>query len=233
MRLHRFLGPFFFEGPQEEIEDLSLVHQIKRVLRLKEGDRIILGNMKGKEATCEIVEIEEFSIKVAIGEMRDIADQLKEISLFCSILKGSSMDLVVQKATEVGVSRIVPIVCARTVKRDIRQNRLKKIIRESSEQSGRGTVPDILSPISFQEAVTSFSGSCMVLFDPLGEKLEPCQQKPSLKEHVGVFVGPEGGFTPEELNLARESLVLVRSLGPLVLRAETAAIIGSYVALSL
>ncbi|MDP3982024.1 MAG: 16S rRNA (uracil(1498)-N(3))-methyltransferase [bacterium] len=232
MKIHRFLGLFFLTDPEEDIEDAGTIHQITRVLRLHEGSRIILGNMKGKEALCEISEVGEFNIRVKILEVKTITRELpREVSLFCSVLKGSNMDLVVQKATETGVSFIIPITTAYTVKPSIRKDRLEKIAKEATEQSGRGTVPQILSPIPFAEAITLFQGDLMLFFDPSGERIP--QDKVSVAKHVGVFVGPEGGWTQEEISLAKERLAIVCSLGPLVLRAETAAIIAPYLALSL
>ena len=136
--------------------------------------------------------------------------------------------MVVQKATEAGVKEIIPVITERTIKLNIRPSRLEKIIKEAAEQSGRGIVPILRDPVDFVDAIDGVgSNSINIIFDKSGEifenlkfKIENCA--------VGAWIGPEGGWTDKELERARTENFKIFNLGKLTLRAETAAIVGTY-----
>jgi 16S rRNA (uracil1498-N3)-methyltransferase len=183
----------------------------------------------------------------------------KQVNLYLAILKKENFELAVQKAVECGVSNIIPVITERTIKTGLNIPRLEKIILEASEQCGRDIVP-ILSPIlKFENALAygigagparnvshSDAGGEKIIFhqtnDLTSSSLKAPQSLNGLHplpnkgegtkntKSVSIFIGPEGGFTDKEINLAKESGYKVASLGPLTLRGETAAIVATYLA---
>ena len=142
-----------------------------------------------------------------------------------SLLKKDNNDFVIQKCTEVGISRFVPLVTDRTEKQGFIVERAERIAIEASEQCGRGDIPDVQEPISLEEFVNEFRHSHVLYFAHLDNeqpKLGIGSDKP-----LGVIIGPEGGWTDEEIVFLQERGVLPLSLGTFVLRAETAAVIAA------
>lgn len=229
MRLHRFIGTFDLSAEQLIVDDAELSSQLSKVLRLKSGDEVILCDGNGFEARAEIRSIRATSASFKLGKKeRVVSEPESSVTLYCSILKRENFDLVVQKATEVGVKKIVPLICERTVKQELKADRLAKIAKEAAEQSGRGVVPVIGAPLSLSDAFTEGAKyGELFLFDPTGA---PLSSATSTARTVALFVGPEGGWSDAELGLAKQSGMQIVSLGALTLRAETAAIIASFFA---
>ena len=226
MKIHRFIIQNNLKTDNLEIVDQEIVGQIKNVLRLKVGEEVIVGDGKGKEILAEIKEIGKSSIVLKINQVKENNNEPKNsVTLYCAVLKKENFELVTQKATEVGIKNIIPVISERTIKLGLNKERLEKIAKEAAEQSGRGVVPVISEPMSFEKAVESASreGSSF-LFDSSGEVFK----ENSLNGEVSAFIGPEGGWTERELSLARSNGLSIVSLGKLTLRAETAAIIASY-----
>lgn len=139
MKIHRFVYNFNFNDGILMIKDRELINQIKNVLKLKKRERIILINLNKCEALTEILNVtSEFIQLKLINLLENINISNKNINLCCSILKNSNFELVVQKAVEIGVSEITPIVFQKTIKTNLNFVRLNKIIKESIEQSERG-----------------------------------------------------------------------------------------------
>ena len=230
MKLHRFIGSFDLSQNRIESADPELVHQIADVLRLKAGEMCILGDGALHEALCEVAEISKKRVVFTAQEHRVNENEPKRsVILHCAMLKRENFEWAVQKAVETGVKEIVPIRTMRTVKLETKEDRIKKIIKEAAEQSGRGVVPLLRLPILFKEAISAArSNKLNIVFDRSGSDFHTL----SLPGDglVGVFIGPEGGWHEDEVALAREHKFDVASLGPLTLRAETAAIVASYLA---
>ena len=145
--------------------------------------------------------------------------------MYLAILKKDNFELAVQKATECGVSNIIPVITERTIKTGLNTERLEKIVKEASEQSGRSIVPKILETMELKEALQhGTKNEEKVIFHLVKENYEPKKNVTT----VSIFIGPEGGFTEKEINLAKESGYEVASLGDLTLRGETAAIVATY-----
>ena len=159
--------------------------------------------------------------KIAVAEKRTAV-------LYVSILKRENFELVVQKATEVGISKIVPMLCARTVKTGLRQDRLEKIAKEAAEQCGRVSIPEISGIQNFSDILKSAPKNSFIF------SLETKKQALGFKfpKEANLFIGPEGGWVGEEVTAAKKAGFKELSLGPLVLRAETAAIVASYLAVN-
>ncbi len=213
------------------------------VLRCRKGDDLVIFDGKGN---CYRTTI----LKTARREV--IADVIKKfpcdteshinITLVQGLLKGEKMDMVIQKITELGVKKIIPVVTERSQLRDTKKiARWRKIAEEASRQSGRSVVPIIYETIEFKNFLTDhdpqyrFLG--FIFYEKDGMKLSEAIE--ILKTHINppfpplakggkgelfVVIGPEGGFTKEEVNIAKERGLLIISLGKRILRAETAAI---------
>ena len=230
MKLHRFILPFTISGEQVEITDPEVVGQIRNVLKLKAGEQVLLCDGEMNEVIAEILAIGKEVIKVkVIKEQRNENEPLRKVMLYCAILKRENFELVVQKATEIGVAEIVPVITRRTVKLALKQERLEKIIKEAAEQSGRGVVPKLHEPIEFEKAVEQVKDKQNILFDSSGSIPASSSQLPA---SIAIWIGPEGGFDETEIAAAKTAGFHIATLGKLTLRAETAAIVASYLAVN-
>lgn len=231
MKIHRFIGDFDLSKNELKIEG-EIAHQIIKVLKLKLSEKIELCDGKDTYAIAEIVEIKKNRVLVKIDTLLrqgyEGQDSTKKVTLFCAILKKENFELVVQKTTECGVSKIVPIITNRTIKTGLNLERLQKIAKEASEQSGRGTVPEILEPINFSKAIEIAEGK-NILFDKSGSEIT----KNYKLKTINLFIGPEGGWTDDEIKTVKSLNFKIASLGPLTLRGETAAVISTYLAVNL
>lgn len=237
MRLHRFYVSHNFNlNEATTIDSPDLVHQLRRVFRLGVGDRVIFFTGTGIDFECKIYGFGEEN-KIG-GARRDASVHVtpvsqnasaffpaREIILYASLVKKDTFEWIVQKATELGVTKIVPILAERSEKKDINVDRLQKIVVEASEQCGRGDVPrvhivhtmyDIFSSveISFAENLVFHTSAAQIDRANLSKKNKP----------VNVFIGPEGGWSEKEIEMFHKAGATVVSLGPQILRAETAAV---------
>lgn len=230
MKLHRFIGEFDINGQETKISDKETVHQMRSVLRLKKGDKLILSNGKEIERHGVIEKMTNESVSIRLEERADKQEDIPEVYLYLAILKKENFELVAQKATELGVREIIPIHTTRVVKQNINDERVRKIIREAAEQSGRGIVPELHEALDFEEAITrSKSDDLRWFLDEYGEKKV---QKNSKDKKISIFIGPEGGWTDEEKELAKKSKLEIVSISPFTLRAETAGITAVFKVLS-
>lgn len=235
MRFNRFLGDFNLNDKRIRISNREQISQIKNVLRLGVGDELTVLNGDGREALTVITALHKETAELEVRELRKADNEPKrEVTLCCAILKRENFELVAQKATEIGVKKIVPIVTERTIKTGLNHDRLNKIIREAVEQSGRCVVPELTEILNFAKAVelAKTAGSANFFYD-LIHQLDPFASLNAVtdgKTPVAVFIGPEGGWSDEERSLAQKNGLVKASLGNLVLRGETAAIVASYLA---
>lgn len=233
MRLHRFIGNFDLSKKELSIKDADFINQARNVLRLKVGDELILCDGNLNEAVAEIVNLnKEFAELKILETYKNKNEPENYVILHCPILKKENFELAVQKTVEIGVKEITPIITARTVKLGLNKERLEKIIKEAAEQSGRGVLPLLRKPINFDEAVKQAKNiNDINLFFNIGEP--PLGHSMSKFKKIGVFVGPEGGWTEEEIKIARSNGFTFAGLGKTILRAETAAVIASYLTINL
>lgn len=243
MKRHRFFIEKFLKN-DTTLSAPELVHQIARVLKLKAEEEIVLWNGDGNEY---VFALEKVSAKDIHGHVVRVEENNHEsdvsVALYCAVLKRENFELVVQKATEVGVATIVPMVTDRTIKTAINHDRLKKIIQEAAEQSGRARIPTLCDAMSFSNAVKGVEQAGANLFfdtgidvisnearnpDPVSRKRRDPSLKLGMTEKINIFVGPEGGWSDTERLAAQKAGLEFRSLGTLTLRAETAAIVATY-----
>lgn len=227
MKIHRFIGQFNLKVGRLLISDKNIAHQIRNVLKLTTSEKIILCQEGGAEAVAEIISLNKDFLEVKIESIsHNPGKPGKKVTLYCAILKKENFELVAQKATEVGITEIVPIITDRTVKQGIREERLLKIMKEASELSGRRDIPTLGNILDFNTAIEiAKRHERCYLFDISGVK-----EADFAFGDIGLFVGPEGGWSEKETEKARSSNLEIISLGDLVLRGETAAIIVSFLA---
>ena len=223
MTVHRF-----FVAPGEAAGDrfaipAAIERQVRTVLRLRDGERIVLLTGDGSEILSRLdggdCVVEER--RPAIGE------PAHRLTVVQALLKGDALEEVVQHATEVGVAAFRLVVAERCVARELSERRLERlraIARESAEQSERGMVPSIEPPAPLRDALRP--GSVLLLERHGGIRLG------ELPPPAAVIIGPEGGFTPAEVAAAESSGVTLAGLGPRILRAETVATAAAAVILS-
>lgn len=232
MTQHRFIRSFDLHRSELLIDDEDLIHQWQRVLRFEIGEKILLCNGKGEEATAEILSFTKKTCQVRLSALHQVVSEAsRALTLYFSPLKRENTELILQKATEIGVVRFVPILCRRTIKQAINVERLQKILVEASEQSGRGVVPTLEGVQNFEQMIKNLSQENVpsVFFELEANRFSADSLQTQTK--ANLFIGPEGGWDPEEVADAERVGCLVRSLGITTLRAETAAIVACALAI--
>ncbi|MBS7009427.1 16S rRNA (uracil(1498)-N(3))-methyltransferase [Anaerostipes sp.] len=209
------------------------VNHIKNVLRMKKGEQVLLSNRRGMEYECELETMDGNSILAKITDIHGVESELNErIVLFQGLPKGDKMEMVIQKAVELGASEIVPVKMKRCVVKLDEKKAKKKLERwnaialGAAKQSKRGVVPTVSEVLTFQEAVQKARSLSAVLVPyEAAEGMEHSRKvirDTKGSESVGVFIGPEGGFEPGEIEELRQAGGKVLSLGRRILRTETA-----------
>lgn len=214
-------------------------NHIANVLRAKSGDEIIVGDGEGLDYTCEITEV---SKKQVIAKITDItsnnAEPSTKITLFQALPKSDKMELVIQKCIEIGIDCIVPVETEHCVvkikgKEEKKLARWNKIAEAAAKQCGRGKIPKVESILSFKDAV-KYSKNLDTALIPYER-----EQENSLKNFcrnfkgtsIGIFIGPEGGFSAEEIEFAKNNGIQPVTLGKRILRTETAGLVASVILL--
>ncbi|MEK7453229.1 MAG: RsmE family RNA methyltransferase [Patescibacteria group bacterium] len=225
------------QDSQDEIviSDIDLIHQVSRVLRKKAGDIVIVLDNSGFEFKCEIRQIvKNFLLLKILNKEKNNNEPSIILSLYQSLVKKDKMELIFEKCTEIGVSKFYPIISEHSVKLFLKVDRARKILKEATEQSQRGVVPKLADILKFKEAIMGCKGDSLNIIFYEKEKLEKItdflidnkERLGNIRE-INIFIGPEGGFSEEEIGIAREKGFILLSLGGRILRAETAAIIAS------
>jgi len=210
------------------------VHQLKKVMRVRAGEQFEVVDDSSQLAIVEVTELDPFEVKV-VELLEQKVELPVSVTIAVGLSKGDKLDFIVQKATELGVSEIIPLSLTRNVvkwtgdKADKKIERLQKIAEEASEQSHRLKVPRVTSVMTLKELVnyTSDFEQKLIAYEEsakVGESLQLVKSLQSLQENERViFVfGPEGGIEEQEVALLEESGYIPCSLGPRILRAETA-----------
>jgi 16S rRNA (uracil1498-N3)-methyltransferase len=205
-----------------------------QVLRIRRGDKITVFDGRGRSAKAEILEVSKSEIRLSLGEERGRPALQPEICLVQAVPKGKTMDLIVQKAVELGVSSIQPLITRHTVVQvgeedaSRKSEKWQRVALEACKQCGQDLLPGVAPARSFSDWLPGVGEGLKIIASlfpgalPLREILRahPAPGK------VTLLVGPEGDFSPEEGKAALEAGFQAASLGPIVLRAETAAFFG-------
>ncbi len=246
---------FFVELEDIDLENKSLniygedVKHISKVLRYSNGDKIEVCDGHNKEYICEIVEISKDTVLLNIIEEVNVNRESKiKIKLYQGLPKSTKMDIILQKLTECGVSEIILVNTKRSVvnlndkKADKKIERWERIVYEAAKQSKRGIIPKLRGVLSFGEALKDMSENDINISPYEAEKSlgikevlssERVKKIVDSKEEVsiGIFIGPEGGFSESENEKIKEKGIDSVSMGPRIFRTETASIVASSITL--
>lgn len=225
--------PKFFTG-KDKISGNSLyitgpdVDHITRVYRAKAGFELTVCDGDGTDYLCSITSIDKERIEARlISVSKSYTEPNVKVTIFQGLPKQGKMETIIQKCTELGVSRIVPTITHRSVVKlsegdTKKQQRWQKIAQEAAKQCGRGRIPEVTPPVNFKQAVEMASQLKFSVI-PYEEEQENSLHDflRSDMEEIGIIIGSEGGFEPAEVQLARENGIASVTLGRRILRTET------------
>jgi 16S rRNA (uracil1498-N3)-methyltransferase len=196
------------------------------VLRMKVGDEFTVFDASGAHFRAEVKRVGKTNVVAELKEALPPAPEpVRRLILLQGILKGKKMDYVVQKATELGVAQIVPVATRRSQVRQTRKHdRWQKIALEASRQSYRTSVPEVMEPVAFDKFLVGAGPLKGCIFWEEGGASLRGMKLDASEEPFIVAIGPEGGFTEDEVTMARGKGLDVASLGSRILRAETATV---------
>lgn len=234
---------FFVEPAQIDIPDRRViilgedVNHIRNVLRMRPGEEITVRDGRdGREYRCGILSVEEAEVLCELRFIKEDAVELPaKVYLFQGLPKADKMELIIQKAVELGVHQVIPVAASRCVvkldekKAAARRARWQGIAQAAAKQSKRAIVPEVTEVSSFARAVEKASQMDVALI-PYELAEDMARTKELLEglrpgQRVAVFIGPEGGFSQEEIGLAQEKGILPITLGKRILRTETAGLV--------
>lgn len=230
---------FFVDNCNDYYENITItgndVNHIKNVLRLKCGEHVLVSNGNGTDYECSIEEIDSDTVTVRIVDVTKNAAELPvSITLFQGMPKSDKLELIIQKGVELGVKEIVPVITRRSVvkiddkKAGKKLERYNSIAESAGKQSGRGIIPEVKEFMSFKQAI-EYAKTLDMNIIPYEEAkgMEYSREVVrDVKNHksLGIFIGPEGGFTAEEVELAMSMGAKCITLGNRILRTETAGL---------
>ncbi len=233
---------FFIEDKIKEnqteliILDSKKAHKICNVLRMKRADKLTVLDNSAYEFLCEIKQVTKKLILLKILEKTKNNNEPKlKLALYQSIIKKDKMDFVLEKCTEIGVSSFHPIISKHSVKLSLKEERMQKILKEATEQSKRGKIPKLFKIKEFKKAIENCNKENINIIFHEKEKenflinflIDNKEIFKRSNKEICLFIGPEGGFSDEEIKIAEENGFRIFSLGKRTLRAETAAIFSS------
>ncbi|HOW90847.1 MAG TPA: RsmE family RNA methyltransferase [Anaerolineaceae bacterium] len=233
--MHRFFIP------PEDIHDDTIefngksAQQIARVLRLKEGEVCVALDNLGSEVTCKLERVSLSTCLASVIEKRKADEPRTRLMMLLCLTQREKFEWILQKCTEIGAASFLPVISQRSLvqkKTDTlaKYERWQMILKEAAEQSGRGLIPQLLPPTHLNEAVMSPRNDYSLRLIPwedeqqTGIKAVLGQGKPV---NVAVLIGPEGGFSSEEVQMATEAGFQRVTLGRRILRMETAAVVSA------
>lgn len=226
--IHRFFVDHTLDdGRDIVLYDRKLFHQLTRVLRCRPGDEVIFFDNSGFEYQMRIILLQEHEMRFfLLNKHICLEEPAIQVYLYQSLLKTKGkFELILQKATEVGIYGIIPLRTEHNeCKGSLNRSRNIAIIREAAEQSHRGIVPLLYGERMFTDALKEAPG-IKLLFDPQGKALSLVASSFKKQEKVSIFIGPEGGFSPHELDQAKCNGAICVTCGGRILRSETAGIV--------
>lgn len=232
-----FVDPEALDGDFAEL-GRELSHRLRHVMRLRRGDIVMLVDGSGFEYEAELQDTHASTIRAAILCRREgLPEPAVRVVLYQSVVKGDRFEWLLEKGTEIGVAKFVPLVSRRGVVRPRqgrieRRERWQRIVTEAAEQCGRSHLPEIAVLVSLDEALASAEGLRLLPWEgergvSLRQTLRTASGEGKKLEAVSLFIGPEGGFEQEEVQQASALGVQTVSLGRRILRSETAGIVAA------
>lgn len=220
MRLHRF----YVKQPLGEelvVDNRDLIHQWTSVFRFKPGDKILLFSSSPNDFLYQFSALSKKEASLSFVENLPNASIKKDVALHMALVKKDTFETVVRQATELGITRIVPILAERSEKKGLNFERLEAILKEATEQSGRGDLPAITQILPIDEAVSGVRGEKNIVGSLHGEIFH--KQIVDSHDAFNVWIGPEGGWTKEEEDLFSKSGFSLVRFAETTLKADTAA----------
>lgn len=231
-----FIGPEDITGCEAIVTGEEAGH-MTRTLRMRPGERVLLNDGQGREYTAQITAVGANRVNLNIeSEQPASGEPPVEVILVQGLPKGNKMESVIQKGTEVGVKKFIPVAAKRSVvqftgpKAQRRCQRWQRVAREAAKQCGRGLVPQVYAPQELSAALEMIATCAFTVVFWEGEKKTGLKQvlaSPVDRNSVGIVIGPEGGWTEEEVKEMKNKGVVPVSLGPRILRTETAGIVAA------
>lgn len=214
-------------------------HHIHRVLRMRKGDTVTVCDGMGTDYECLIAELSDTAVDLQVkNRIHTTCEPTTEVTLYQGLPKGDKMDWIIQKCVEIGITRIVPVAMSRCVVKlnaaegEKKQKRWQKIAAGAAEQSGRGCIPEVTTPISFSQALKQLENEYAVTFyEGGGQPLSSLVGAHTRK--VSIIVGPEGGIEAEEIEKLQQNGAHIATLGKRILRCETAPLVALSVIMQL
>lgn len=230
---------FFVEDWQVADSSVTIegsdVNHIRNVLRMKAGEKVRISTSSGKNYFCRLSEIGEAMVQADILEELSEGTELpNKIYLFQGLPKGDKMELIIQKAVELGAYEMIPVSMKNCVvkldakKAENKVRRWQEIAKSAAKQSKRSLIPEIRTPLTYRQAVEA-AKELDVVFIPYENERGMAATREAVEQlkagqSIGIFIGPEGGFAPEEIELAKKEGMQLISLGKRILRTETAGL---------
>lgn len=208
-------------------------HQIAHVLRMRPGERVKVLDNAGWQYVAELAEVGRRVTAVLRQKQPAANEPSSQLTLYQALLKRDNFEWVLQKGTEIGVSRFVPLITARTVAHlPKKSDRWQRILTEAAEQSRRGRIPELAAPLPLAEAWPAAATADLALlpWEDATEQTIPQALQGIRPSSIAIFIGPEGGWTETEVRDGRGHGLIPVTLGPRILRAETAAIVATALA---
>ncbi len=237
--LHRFFVPGESVQGKKVVMAEQQAQQIRNVLRIGDGEHIIVLDNQGWEYEVVLTAVRRTEVAGQVVKRRQaMGEPDTQITLYQSLLKREKFEWVLQKCTEVGVRRFVPVITERSLIRSLdavkadKIDRWRRIITEAAEQSRRGRIPELALPVKFEQCMAALDGfDCLLMPSAKAEGVSLRavlsggeKDRPTT---IALFIGPEGGFTEKEMELGRASGAVAVSLGRRILRTETAALVAA------
>jgi len=223
-----FIKQKISENHEMVIGDEKIIHQIKNVLRKKEGDQIIFLDGNGSEFFGNISKISKKEIifkkdNITFHKKNNFEMEKQKIIFAPAILKKDNFEFVLQKCIEIGVQKFQPIISERTEKNNLNFDRLEKIVKEASEQSEKIFLPEVFGTKKIEEFLSKQNTKNIFVLEFNSLEFEISKFK-KMKDEIIFLIGPEGGWGEDDLKLFEKFNIEKISLGPQILRAETASI---------
>ena len=235
--MSRFFVPPF-EGDTAYLTEQD-AHHVARVLRMRVGEELVLCDGAGTDYVCRITSVSDGSVEAQVLYRRPSeSEPTVAVTLYQGLPKSEKMELIVQKCVEIGVTRIVPVAMSRCVVKVApnegakKAARWQKIAASAAEQSGRGIIPTVAEPISFKQLLAAVQAENTVTFYE-GGGIPLAQVINAETKSVSMVIGPEGGFDKDEIEALQAAGAQIATLGPRILRCETAPLVALSVIMQL
>ena len=227
--------PHFFVDEEIESSEYSLFGEdgrhIAKSLRMKQGENLTLCSPSGTVHNCVVEKVEgDFvGVRILSSEQSETEPSVK-VTLYQALPKGDKMEFIIQKAVEIGVTEIVPVISSRCVSRPDQKSLSKKLLRwqkiakQAAMQCGRGIVPKVKDAVPFEKGVENAKGEKVIFYELGGESVKDILS--DKQKEISIFIGSEGGFSGDEVDLVLKNGGRKATLGKRILRAETAPLVA-------